>query len=66
MNTHFDIIITGGTVLVSHPKNPYDIIEESVDIGILNGQITKIGSLSSFYAKPYLQSKRTAYSTWAY
>ena len=57
MNTYFDTIITGGTALLSHPKSPYNIVEESVDIGILNGQITKIGSLSSFYAKHTFKAK---------
>ena len=48
---HFDIIIKNGKVLVSDPKDPYQLIEESTDIGISKGYITKIGSLSSSHAE---------------
>ena len=57
MNTHFDIIITGGIALLSQPKNPYNLVEESVDIGIAKGQIAKIGSLSRFNAKHTFKAK---------
>ena len=43
---HFDLIISGGQVLLSHPQNPYTLVEESVDIGVKDGRIAKIGSLS--------------------
>ena len=42
---HFDIIIKEGVVLLSHPQDPYKLVEESVDIGISKGYITKIGFL---------------------
>ena len=42
---HFDIIIKEGRVLLSHPENPYQLVEESIDIGISKGRIIKLGSL---------------------
>ena len=46
MSKPFDLIIKGGVVLCSHPQDPYNLLEESVDIGIRAGRIAKIGSLS--------------------
>ncbi len=57
MNTHFDIIITGGTALLSHPKDPYKLVEESVDIGIANGCISKLSFLRKYSANHIFQAK---------
>ena len=57
MNEYFDIIIKEGTALLSHPKDPYNLIEDSVDIGISGGCIVKIGSLSNSQAKHIFKAK---------
>ena len=54
---NFDIVIKGGTALLSHPKEPYRLLEESQDIGILNGCILKIGSLGKYSAKEVFTAK---------
>ena len=51
MNTYFDLIIKGGSALLSHPSDPYTLVEESQDIGIAKGHILKIGSLKNQSAK---------------
>ena len=51
MSIDFDIVITGGTALLSHPQHPYRLIEESIDIGIVKDKIAKVGSLSHSNAK---------------
>ena len=43
MSLYFDILIKGGRALLSHPKNPYLLVEEEVDIGVTDGFITGIG-----------------------
>ena len=43
----FDLLIKDAWALLSHPKNPWELVEEQVDIGILGEQITAIGSLKA-------------------
>ena len=57
MSTHFDIIIKEGRILLSHPKDPYQLVEESVDIGIFKGHIVKIGSLGKASAEYIFKAK---------
>lgn len=57
MSTHFDIIIKEGQVLFSHPTNPYKLMEESVDIGISNGCILKLGFLGKYSAEHIFKAK---------
>ena len=57
MSAHFDIIIKEGTALLSHPQEPYRLIEETTDIGILNGRIAKIGTLGRAMAKEVFHAK---------
>ena len=45
MSDHFDLIIEGGTVLFSNPKDPYTLLEEQVDIGVKEGRIARLGFL---------------------
>ena len=45
MRKHFDLIIQGGTALLSHPQDPYNLLEEQVDIGIKDGRIAQVGFL---------------------
>ena len=54
---NFDIIIKGGVALLSHPKEPYRLLEERQDIGISNGRILKIGSLGQHSAKEVFTAK---------
>ena len=44
MAQHFDILIKGAYCLLSHPKNPFQLVEEQMDIGLLDGQITAINT----------------------
>lgn len=57
MNKHFDIVIKEGAVLLSHPKNPYELVEEFLDIGISNGHIIKLGSLGKHSAEYTFKAK---------
>ena len=57
MKTCFDIIIREGTALLSHPNDPYNLVEESVDIGISEGRIVKIGSLGRSEANYIFKAK---------
>ncbi|MGI9548533.1 MAG: dihydroorotase [Bdellovibrionales bacterium] len=50
----FDVIIKNGNCLLSDPKNPDRILEEKVDIGIRDGYIQEIGSLSKSQASQVL------------
>ena len=50
----YDLILKGGRVLLSHPENPWDIVEEAVDIGIKDGLISEIGSLKKSQGKAVL------------
>ena len=54
---HFDIIIKNGVALLSHPEDPYNLVEEAVDIGISQGYITKIGSLGKSDAEHIFDAK---------
>ena len=40
--------------MLSHPKNPWTLVEEAVDIGITNGLISEIGSLPKSQGKTVL------------
>ena len=51
MKTHFDLIVTGGRVLASHPLHPYELVEESLDIGIVRGKIKELGRLNKKKAR---------------
>ncbi len=42
----FDLVLKNGVCLLNHPQNPKEIIEEQIDIGIKDGYIKEIGSLS--------------------
>ena len=44
MVQHFDTLIKGASCLLSHSKAPFQLVEEQVDIGLLNGQIAKIST----------------------
>ena len=44
MTQHFDMLIKGASCLLSHSKAPFQLVEEQVDIGLLNGQIAKIST----------------------
>ena len=57
MSSHFDLIIKEAQAFLSHPKNPYDLVEEVVDIGISNGLIAKIGSLGKVSAEKVFSAK---------
>ncbi len=57
MSSHFDLIIKEAQAFLSHPKNPYDLVEEVVDIGISNGVIAKIGSLGKVSAEKVFSAK---------
>lgn len=47
----FDLLITDALALLSHPKNPWELVEEQVDIGVLDGKIADIGSLKKVNAR---------------
>ena len=51
MNTKFDLIIAGGVVFLSHTKRLYELVEETLDIGISNGKIKDMGQLNTSLAK---------------
>ena len=57
MKEHFDLIIKEGTSLLSHPKNPWQLVEESVDIGISAGHIVKLGFLEKSRGKHIFNAK---------
>ena len=42
MAQHFDLLIKEAHCLLSHPNHPFQLVEEKVDIGLLNGTITQI------------------------
>lgn len=50
----YDLILKGGRVLLSHPKDPWTLVEEAVDIGIKDGLISEIGSLPKSQGKVVL------------
>ena len=54
---HFDIVIKNGLVLLSHPKDPYTLLEEFVDIGISKGYIVKLNSLGKYSAEYTFNAK---------
>ena len=53
----FDLIIKEALCLLTDPKNPNEIIEQQVDIGIKDGYIKEIGSLSSNKSEKTLSFK---------
>ena len=58
MSTQFDIVIKEGTALLSPPKDPYNLVEESVNIGISKGHIVKLSSsLGKYSAKHTFNAK---------
>ena len=54
---HFDLVIKEGSALLSSLKNPYKLVEESVDIAISGGCIVKIGSLGKYEAKNIFKAR---------
>ena len=52
-----DLIIKNAIGLLSHPKNPHQLIEEEIDIGIKDGKIKQIGSLFKAKAKEEFSAK---------
>ena len=50
----YDLILKGGRVLLSHPENPWNIVEETLDIGVKDGFISEIGSLNKSQGKTVL------------
>ena len=53
----FDLIIKNGTALLSHPKNPFEIVEEETDIGIRDGKIVEIGYINKSHGKKIFSAK---------
>ena len=53
----FDLVIKGGTVLISNKENPLDIIEEQLDIGVSNGKILEIGSIDAKKGRQVFDAK---------
>ena len=53
----FDLVIKEGIAVLPHPANPFDLLEEQVDIGICNGRIAEIGFIESKKAKKVFSAK---------
>ncbi len=56
-NQYLDLVIQGGHAVLSHPDNPYQLIEECIDIGIADGQIVKIGQLTRAKTKKVFKAR---------
>lgn len=52
-----DLIIKNGICLLPHSKNPDEVIEEVVDIGIKDGRIQEIGSLYKIQTEKEFSAK---------
>ena len=53
----FDLVIKNGIAILPHPANPLDLLEEQVDIGIRQGRIQEIGSISEKKAHKVFSAK---------
>ena len=53
----YDLILKGGRAFLPHPDNSTEVKEETVDIGVCEGRVSKVGFLSKSWGKECLDLK---------